>query len=80
MYSKDILSKSISQNIYLRFFPKTIDPQPLVNDTKPEGAYFRFESDSNIPALQNQLIQQQRQKYSESEDDNEQYGDTVFSD
>lgn len=81
MYSKDILSKNISQNIYLRFFPRVIDPQPLVNDNKPEGAYFRFESDANIPALQNQLIQHQRQKYAETDEDGkEQYGDVMYSD
>ena len=62
LYSKDVLSKHISQNIYLRFFPKTIDPQPIVSDPKPEGAYFRFESE-NIPTLQNELIQQQRKMY-----------------
>ncbi|MEE3349458.1 MAG: hypothetical protein VZR09_05400 [Candidatus Gastranaerophilaceae bacterium] len=81
MYSKDILSKNISQNIYLRFFPRVIDPQPIVNDSKPEGAYFRFESDANIPALQNQLIQHQRQKYAETDEDSqEQYGDVMYSD
>lgn len=80
LYSKDILSKTISQNIYLRFFPKVIDPQPIVRDTKPEGAYFRFESESNIPALQNQLIQHQRKKYTTTEDDEEDntFGEVIF--
>ncbi len=80
-YSKDILSKNISQNIYLRFFPKVIDPQPMVQDTKPTGAYFRFESESNVPALQNQLIQTQRDKYrtkTGDEPDNS-YGDMIFA-
>ena len=81
MYSKDILSKNISQNIFLRFFPKVIDPMPIVNDTKPEGAYFRFESDANIPALQNQLIQHERKKYSDTESENEEhFGETLYSD
>ena len=77
LYSRDILSKNISQNVYLRFFPKVVDPQPIVDDPKPEGAYFRFESDSDIPGLQNQLIQTQRAKYSDIPDFNsgDAYGD-----
>ena len=77
LYSRDILSKNISQNVYLRFFPKVVDPQPIVEDSKPEGAYFRFESDSDIPSLQNQLIQKQRAKYSDIPDFNSDgnYGD-----
>lgn len=79
LYSKDILSKNISQNIYLRFFPKTVDPQPIVGETKPEGAYFRFESDANIPALKNQLIQHQRRMYSQTDsDENDSYGETIY--
>ena len=81
LYSKDILSKNISQNIYLRFFPKTVDPQPIVGETKPEGAYFRFESDANVPALQNQLIQHQRKLYNEQNDDEyseDYYGELMF--
>ena len=80
LYSKDILSKNISQNIYLRFFPKTIDPQPIAGETKPEGAYFRFESDANIPALQNQLIQHQRRLYSEQNagEGEDTYGEMIF--
>ena len=85
MYSKDILSKNISQNIYLRFFPKSVDPLPIVSDPKPEGAYFRFESDANVPALQTQLIQHQRQKYIAPESDPEDmellenyYGETLY--
>ena len=87
MYSKDILSKNISQNIYLRFFPKTVKPMPIVSETKPEGAYFRFESDANIPALQNQLIQQQREQYRKNDEDtsdedllNTYYGEMIFGD
>lgn len=81
LYSKDILSKNISQNVYLRFFPKIIDPQPIVNDTKPEGAYFRFESDSNVPALQNQLIQHQRARYREQteEEPDTSYGEMLYA-
>lgn len=80
-YSKDILSKNISQNIYLRFFPKVIDPQPMVQDVKPTGAYFRFESESNVPALQNQLIQTQREKYKQKTDEehDNSYGDMIFA-
>ncbi len=62
LYSKDILAKTISQNIYLRFFPKTIDPQPIINNQGPEGAYFRFESNSNIPSLRNKLIEENKPK------------------
>ena len=82
LYSKDILSKIISQNIYLRFFPKLIDPQPIVKDTKPEGAYFRFESESNIPALQNKLIQHQRDKYTDRDEDapDNTYGEMIYGD
>lgn len=80
LYSKDILSKQISQSVYLRFFPKVIDPQPIVEDTKPEGAYFRFESESKIPSLQNQLIQQQRERYREYNDDepDTSYGEMIY--
>jgi len=79
LYSKDILSKNISQNIYLRFFPKTVDPQPIVGESKPEGAYFRFESDAKIPELQNRLIQHQRDKYkSVDEDSDDSYGDMIY--
>lgn len=80
LYSKDILSKIISQSIYLRFFPQVVDPQPIVSDPKPEGAYFRFESDSNVPALQNQLIQQQRAKYRETTGDEpeDSYGEMIY--
>ena len=80
-YSKDILSKNISQNIYLRFFPKVVDPQPIVKDIKPSGAYFRFESESNVGALQNQLIQTQREKYrtKTGEETDNSYGETIFA-
>ena len=80
LYSKDILSKNISQNIFLRFFPKTIDPQPIAGETKPDGAYFRFESDANIPALQNQLIQHQRRLYSDKsvDEDEGSYGEMIY--
>ena len=85
MYSKDILSKNISQNIYLRFFPKTVQPMPIATDTKPDSAYFRFESDANVPALQTQLIQQQRDKYKDTNEDtdesdllNNYYGEMIF--
>lgn len=85
MYSKDILSKTISQNIYLRFFPKTVQPMPIVGETKPDATYFRFESDANVPALQTQLIQQQREKYKTQEIDasdedllNTYYGEMIF--
>lgn len=80
LYSKDILSKIISQSVYLRFFPQIVDPQPIVTDDKPEGAYFRFESDSNVPALQNQLIQHQREKYKDNTGNEEEpyYGEMIY--
>ena len=77
MYSKDILSKSISQNIYLRFFPRVIDPQPLINsDTKPDESYFRYES--NTPKLRPKLLEDTREKndFGETIDDN--YGEVMF--
>lgn len=80
LYSKDILSKNISQNIYLRFFPKVIDPQPIVKDSKPEGAFFRFESE-NTSSVQTKLIQDQREKYknlSEDEPDTT-YGEMLYA-
>ena len=77
MYSKDILAKSISQNIYLRFFPKVVDPLPLVKDDKPEGAYFRYES---APSLRPKLLEDTRPKktddFGEVIDDN--YGEMLF--
>jgi len=78
MYSKDILAKSIAQNIYLRFFPKLIDPQPMVNDTKPEGAYFRYESSPS--SVRPKLLEDTRPKktddFGELIDDN--YGEMLF--
>ncbi len=78
MYSKDILAKSIAQNIYLRFFPKVVDPQPLIQDTKPEGAYFRYES--TTPSIRPKLLEDTRPKnrddFGEVIDDN--YGEMIF--
>lgn len=78
MYSKDILAKSISQNIYLRFFPKIVDPTPLVQDTKPEGAYFRYES--SAPSIRPKLLEESRPKktddFGEIIDNN--YGEVLF--
>ena len=77
MYSKDILAKSISQNIYLRFFPKVVDPQPLVKDDKPEGAYFRYESAPSVrPKLLEDTKPQKTDDFGEVIDDN--YGEMLF--
>lgn len=80
LYSRDILSKIISQNIYLRFFPKTVDPQPIVEDAKPEGAYFRYGNSSNIPTIRNKLIEDDKPKkldeYGDVIDDS--YGEVMF--
>ena len=77
MYSKDILAKSISQNIYLRFFPKVVDPQPLVKDDKPEGAYFRYESAPSVrPKLLEDTRPQKTDDFGEVIDDN--YGEMLF--
>lgn len=77
MYSKDILAKSISQNIYLRFFPKVVNPLPLVKDSKPEGAYFRYES---APSVRPKLLEDTRPKirddFGEVIDNN--YGEVMF--
>ena len=59
---------------------------PIATETKPDSAYFRFESDANVPALQTQLIQQQRDKYKDTtnvdadESDllNNYYGEMIF--
>lgn len=76
MYSKDILAKSIAQNIYLRFFPKVVDPTPLIKDTKPEGAYFRYES---APSSRPKLLDDSGRKkddFGEVIEDN--YGEMIF--
>ena len=64
----------------MRFFPKVIDPQPIVKDSKPEGAFFRFESE-NTSSVQTKLIQDQREKYknlSEDEPDTT-YGEMLYA-
>ncbi len=43
-YSKDILSKTIGQNVVLRFFPKSVTPVLNTKEIKPSGNYFRYES------------------------------------
>lgn len=43
-YSRDILAKTISQNVVLRFFPKTVDPVVNKQDIKPSANFFRYES------------------------------------
>lgn len=43
-YSKDILSKTIAENVILRFFPKTINPVVNTENVKPTGEYLRYES------------------------------------
>ena len=78
LYSRDILAKMISQNIYLRFFPKTIDPQPVVEDQKPEGAYFRFESNSSIPSTRNKLLEEEKSKSREENPVDNSYGELIF--
>ena len=78
MYSKDILSKIISQNIYLRFFPKTVEPQPMVEDMKPEGAYFRFEENSS-PKIRDKFIAPSIREYDEAGDEiDDSYGEVMF--
>ena len=74
MYSKDILSKMIAQNIYLRFFPKTVEPQPMVEDMKPEGAYFRFE-ENTTPRIREKFITPAIRDYDEPDDS---YGEVMF--
>lgn len=78
MYSKDILAKSIAQNIYLRFFPKVVNPLPLVKDSKPEGAYFRYESSPSTirPKLLEETRSKQTDDFGEVIDDN--FGEMMF--
>lgn len=78
MYSKDILAKSIAQNIYLRFFPKVVNPLPLVKDSKPEGAYFRYESSPSTirPKLLEETRIKQTDDFGEVIDDN--FGEMMF--
>ena len=45
-YSQDILSKTIAQNVILRFFPKTVNPILKDNEIKPTGNFFRYESNT----------------------------------
>lgn len=47
-YSKDILSKTIGENVVLRFFPKTINPVINPADVKPTGEFLRYESNTPI--------------------------------
>lgn len=70
-YSNDILSKTIAQNVILRFFPKTVQPVINKNDIKPSGSYFRFES--TTPTL-NKL--QEKEEINQEKEEN--YGEMIY--
>ena len=48
-YSEDIISKTIGENVVLRFFPKTISPMVNPKNVKPTGEFLRYES--KTPAI-----------------------------
>jgi len=70
MYSKDIISQDISQNIILRFFPKTINPIDIRSndDNSAGGGALRF----------NKLIPQTKIDKKESNIGPDNYGDLIF--
>jgi len=70
MYSKDIISQDISQNIILRFFPKTINPVDIRSndDNSTNGGALRF----------NKLIPQTKIDKKESNIGPDNYGDLIF--
>lgn len=68
-YSKDILAKTISQNVMLRFFPKSVTPILNTKDLKPSGNYFRYESSS--PSLN-------RREEKEEEPLEHDYGEMIY--
>lgn len=72
MYSKDILAKTIGENVILRFFPKSVEPVVNPKDVKPTGEILRYES--NMPILN----KKQRIQREELDPDKEQFGEVIF--
>lgn len=69
-YSQDIISKTIAENVVLRFFPKTISPMVNPKNVKPTGEFLRYES--NTPVIN------KRPERDELDPDSEQYGELIF--
>lgn len=69
-YSKDIVSKTIAENVVLRFFPKTINPVINPNNVKPTGEFLRYES--STPVIN------KRPERENLDPDKEQYGELIF--
>lgn len=67
-YSKDIISKTIGENVVLRFFPKAINPVVNPNNVKPTGEFLRYES--NTPII--------NKRPERKELDPEQFGELIF--
>lgn len=70
LYSKDIVSKTIAENVILRFFPKTINPVINPKNVKPTGEFLRYES--NTPVIN------KRPERDELDPDKEHYGEMIF--
>jgi len=68
-YSKEILAKTIGENVILRFFPKTINPVVNTKNVKPTGEFLRYES--SLPVIK-------RPERKELDPDKEQYGEVIF--
>lgn len=72
MYSSDIISKDISQNVILRFFPKTIRPVDNKLDIKESGEMLRFEK--NIPVNP----KQENQNFNNDSNNKDFYGEMIL--
>lgn len=67
MYSRDIISKDIAQNVTLRFFPKSIRPIDKKYSNSDDGGILRYEK--NIPSTQTEKTPQKPDDY---------YGEMIF--
>ncbi len=72
LYSQDVVSKDIVQNVILRFFPKTIRPVDNKLDLKESGDMLRFEK--NIPVNP----KSDRPDYDSESGGNEFYGEMIL--
>lgn len=69
LYSKEIAAKEISQNVILRFFPKTIRPVDKKIDSSDSSGALRFER--TIPVIT-------RPEKTVPQENTENYGDMIF--
>lgn len=70
LYSKNIVSADISQNVILRFFPKAIRTIDSKGSDKTDGSMLRFER--TIPVLS------KPEKEDTQDDDTDKYGEMIF--